>query len=76
MVGLLTGPQRVVSVMEAVLAQIMLKADLFHTFMDILRRENSDLADVVQQDYCKSYIWPLKSISWVTVCMKRIPEFV
>ena len=51
MVGVLTGPERVAPVMEAVLAQISLNAELFHTFMDILRRENAVLADVIQQSY-------------------------
>ena len=52
-VGVLTGPERVAPVMEAVLAQIRLKADLFLIFMDILRSENSNLADIVQQEYGK-----------------------
>ena len=50
-VGVLTGPERVAPVMEAVLAQIKVKAELFHTFMDVLRRENDVLADVIQQSY-------------------------
>ena len=50
-VGVLTGPERVAPVMEAVLAQIEVKAELFHTFMDVLRRENNVLADVIQQSY-------------------------
>ena len=47
----MTGPQRVAPVMEAVLAQIRLNAELFHTFMDVLRRENdmtSAIADLIQ----------------------------
>ena len=55
MVGGLTGPQRIAPVIEAVLAQIMLKADLFHTFMDVLRRENAVLADDIQQSYGRSW---------------------
>ena len=50
-VGLLTGPERVAPVMEAVLAQISLNTELFCTFMDVLRRENAVLADVIQQSY-------------------------
>ena len=50
-VGVLTGPERVAPVMEAVLAQISLNAELFHTFMDVLRRENAVLANVIQQSY-------------------------
>ena len=50
---MLTGPERVDPVMEAVLAQISLNAELFHIFMDVLRRENPVLADVIQQYYGK-----------------------
>ena len=50
---MLTLPQRIAPIVEAVLAQIKLKANLFHIFMDVLRRENSCLGDVIQQYYCK-----------------------
>ena len=53
--GVLTGTERIAPVMEAVLAQIMLKADLFHTFMDVLRREDAVLAAVIQRSYSKSW---------------------
>ena len=49
--GLQTGPQRIASVMSAVLAQIKLKAALFHTFMDVLKKENATLADKILQSY-------------------------
>ena len=56
MIGVLTGPQRTAPVMQAVLAQVKLKSDLFHTFMDILRRENDVLWKCIQQHYCKYII--------------------
>ena len=37
--GVLIGHLRVAPIIEAVLAQISLEADLLHTFMDTLRRE-------------------------------------
>ena len=52
-VGMLTLPQRIAPIVEAVLAQIKLKANLFHVFMDVLRKENSCLGDVIQRYYCK-----------------------
>ena len=52
-VGMLTGRQRVAPVMEAVLAQIRLNSDLYHTFMDVLQEENSALANIIQQSYSK-----------------------
>ena len=52
-VGMLTLPQRIAPIVEAVLAQIQLKANLFHVFMDVLRRENACLGDVIRQHYCK-----------------------
>ena len=53
MVGVLTVHQRVAPVIEAVLAQIKLNSDLYHTFMDILQEENSVLANIIQQSYSK-----------------------
>ena len=50
-VGVLTNNQRIAPVMDSVLAQIKLNANLFHTFIDVLRRENSVLADSIQQSY-------------------------
>ena len=50
-VGVLTNNQRIAPVMDAVLAQIKLNADFFSTFIDVLRRENSALADSIQQSY-------------------------
>ena len=49
----LTGSQRIAPIMKAVLAQIELKANLFHKFMDVLRRENPCLEGKLQQYYCK-----------------------
>ena len=54
--GILTISQRIAPIVEAVLAQIQLKANLFHVFMDVLRRENSCLGDIIQQQYCKEQI--------------------
>ena len=48
-----TGPNKISPVIEAVLAQINLNPKLFHTFMSVLRTENSVLADVLQDYYCK-----------------------
>ena len=51
--GVLTVSQRIAPIMRAVLAQIELKANLFHKFMDVLRRVNSCLEGKLQQYYCK-----------------------
>ena len=50
-VGVFTNNQRIAPVMDAVLVQIKLNADFFNTFIDVLRRENSALADSIQQSY-------------------------
>lgn len=41
---------------DAVLAQINVKSDLFHTFMDVLSEENSYLGNLIQQYYCKCHV--------------------
>ena len=51
--GVLTGRQRVAPVMEAVLAQIKLNSNLYHTFMDVLQEENAALAKIIKQSYGK-----------------------
>ena len=51
--GVLTPSQRIAPVMDAVLAQISLKAAHFHTLMDILMTENVDLRRLILHDYCK-----------------------
>ena len=51
--GLLTKTHRIAPVMDAVLAQIRLKADLFHTFMTVLKKENVHLWEILDQYYCK-----------------------
>ena len=52
--GLLTKTQRIAPVVDAVLAQIKLEADLFHTFMTVLKDENVHLWKMLDQYYCKS----------------------
>ena len=53
MLGVLTVSQRIAPVMDAVLAQIKLDAAVFHIFMDVLKKENSPLADSIQQSFRK-----------------------
>lgn len=48
-IGVLTKSQRIQPLVEAVLTQINLKADLFHKFVVILREEHSTLAQSIQQ---------------------------
>ena len=59
-VGVLTGSERISPVMDAVLAQVGLKADLFHTFMAELKETNRHLWGVIQQYYCEWIIMSKK----------------
>ena len=52
--GLLTNAERIQPVMNAVLAQIYLKADLFNKFMPVLKKVNPGLWESINQYYhCK-----------------------
>ena len=55
-VGVLTGSQRIAPVISAVLAQIKLRANNFHTFMSVLRAVNSCLADTISEYYSESSV--------------------
>ena len=51
--GLLTKTRRIAQVVDAVLAQIKLKAHLYHTFMTVLKDENIYLWETLHRYYCK-----------------------
>ena len=54
--GLLTKTQRIVPVVDAVKAQIKLKAEVFQTFMTVLKDDNTPLWEMLYQYYCKCYV--------------------
>ena len=65
--GILTGSERISPVMDAVKAQIRLKAELFVTFMGVLKEVNPQLWSVVDNYHtsCECII----SVHEVTVCI-------